>query len=113
MGFCGMPARLHAGRAASISGRSRPFRERAARAAVFFSGCSLGCAFCQNSKISQERFGKEITTRRLREIFKELIEQGARNINLVTPTHFLPEILPALEPKLPVRWYTTAGAMSG
>jgi putative pyruvate formate lyase activating enzyme len=70
--------------------------------AVFFSGCSLGCSFCQNTKISQERFGKEITTERLREIFLELIDQGAHNINLVTPTHFLPRILPALTPKLPV-----------
>ena len=70
--------------------------------AVFFSGCSLGCGFCQNSEISQGRFGKEITTGRLREIFMELIAQGAHNINLVTPTHFLPQILPALEPKLPV-----------
>jgi putative pyruvate formate lyase activating enzyme len=70
--------------------------------AVFFSGCSLGCSFCQNTKISQERFGKEITTERLREIFEELIAQGAHNINLVTPTHFLSQILPALSPKLPV-----------
>lgn len=70
--------------------------------AVFFSGCSLGCDFCQNTEISHGRFGKTITPERLREIFLELIEQGAHNINLVTATHFLPSILPALEPKLPV-----------
>ena len=102
LGFCGMPARLHAARAALHFWEEPPISGESGSGAVFFSGCSLGCAFCQNSKISQERFGKEITTRRLREIFEELIEQGARNINLVTPTHFLPEILPALEPKLPV-----------
>ena len=80
-----------------ISGRSRPSlgKEVPGR-------CSLGCGFCQNSEISQGRFGKPITTQRLREIFEELIDQGAHNINLVTPTHFLPQILPALEPKLPV-----------
>lgn len=70
--------------------------------AVFFSGCSLGCKFCQNTEISHGCFGKEISTERLREIFLELIAQGAHNINLVTPSHFLPQILPALEPKLPV-----------
>ena len=69
---------------------------------MFFSGCSLGCGFCQNTEISQEKFGKAISTQRLREIFGGLIDQGAHNINLVTPTHFLPQILPALEPKLPV-----------
>lgn len=70
--------------------------------AVFFSGCSLGCSFCQNTEISHGKFGKEITPERLREIFFELIHQGAHNINLVTPSHFLPSILPALEEKLPV-----------
>ena len=69
---------------------------------MFFSGCSLGCIFCQNTRISHGRFGKEISSQRLREIFGELIAQGAHNINLVTPTHFIPWILPALEEKLPV-----------
>lgn len=113
LGFCGMPARLHAARAALHFWEEPPISGESGSGAVFFSGCSLGCAFCQNSKISQERFGKEITTRRLREIFKELIEQGARNINLVTPTHFLPEILPALEPKLPVPVVYNCGARAG
>ena len=70
--------------------------------AVFFSGCTLKCIFCQNGIISQQNLGKEITTDHLREIFLKLIDDGVQNINLVTPTHFLPSILPALKPKLPV-----------
>ncbi len=70
--------------------------------AVFFSGCTLGCAFCQNTKISHEHFGTPVTTARLREIFENLVDEGCQNINLVTPTHYLPSILPALTPKLPV-----------
>ena len=102
LGFCGMPASLYAARAALHYWEEPPISGEHGSGAVFFSGCSLGCGFCQNTEISQKRFGKEITTQRLREIFEELIDQGAHNINLVTPTHFLPRILPALEPKLPV-----------
>ena len=69
---------------------------------VFFSGCTLGCVFCQNHEISAQGVGKPVTVERLGEIFRELIRQGAHNINLVTPTHFLPTILESLEPKLPV-----------
>ena len=65
--------------------------------AVFFSGCALRCCFCQNGKISNQNFGKEISTERLSEIFLELQEQGAHNINLVTAGHFLPWVIPALE----------------
>ena len=102
LGFCGMPAKPYAARAALHFWEEPPISGGKGSGAVFFSGCSLGCGFCQNSEISQGRFGKEITTERLREIFMVLIAQGAHNINLVTPTHFLPQILPALEPKLPV-----------
>lgn len=70
--------------------------------AVFFSGCTLKCAFCQNYDISQENFGKPMTSTELRAAFERLIDEGVQNINLVTPAHFLPDILPALEPKLPV-----------
>ena len=69
---------------------------------MFFSGCTLRCCYCQNGRISAGGQGKDITPRRLREIFDELIAQGAHNIELVTATHFLPWILPALEPRLPV-----------
>ena len=70
--------------------------------AVFFSGCPLGCAFCQNSEISCGGFGREITVPALRRAFDRLIEAGCHNINLVNPTHFTPAILSALEAPLPV-----------
>ena len=64
---------------------------------VFFSGCTLKCIFCQNYNISHENYGKEIPIERLSEIFLELQEKGAHNINLVTGTHFLPSIRKALD----------------
>ena len=70
--------------------------------AIFFSGCALRCRFCQNFEISHHNFGKEITPARLREIYFELIDQGAQNINLVNPTHFVEPILESLEGGLPV-----------
>ena len=74
---------------------------------VFFSGCNLRCCFCQNGSISQGDVGKPITAARLREIFRELIAQGAACLDLVTPTHFTPVVLEALgeEPwPVPVVW---------
>ena len=74
---------------------------------VFFSGCNLRCCFCQNGPISQGEVGRPITARRLREIFHELIAQGAACLDLVTPTHFTPVILGALgdDPwPVPVVW---------
>ena len=74
---------------------------------VFFSGCNLRCCFCQNGPISQGEVGKPITAARLREIFRELIAQGAACLDLVTPTHFTPVILEALGDELwpvPVVW---------
>lgn len=65
--------------------------------AVFFSGCTLGCCFCQNHQISTGHFGKELTIRQLADTFLRLQDQGAYNINLVTPTQYLPSILPALD----------------
>ena len=70
--------------------------------AVFFGGCTLKCKYCQNSAISRGNVGKPMDSGQLRALFEDLIAQGAENIDLVTPTHFLPTILPALEPKLPV-----------
>jgi putative pyruvate formate lyase activating enzyme len=76
---------------------------------VFFSGCTLRCAFCQNYEISHLGNGKEITARRLSEIFRRLEDQGAHNINLVTATPFVPAVLEALSlyrPRVPVVWNT-------
>ncbi|MDD5921103.1 MAG: radical SAM protein [Oscillospiraceae bacterium] len=88
-------AALHFGEEPCISG------ERGS-GAVFFSGCSLRCVFCQNYGISAENFGEEITVSRLREIYQELIGKGAHNINLVNPTHFVRAIAQSLEEPLPV-----------
>ena len=74
---------------------------------VFFSGCNLRCCFCQNGAISREGVGKRVTAARLREIFWELIGQGAACLDLVTPTHFTPVILEALGDRpwpVPVVW---------
>ncbi len=69
---------------------------------VFFSGCNLSCVYCQNHKISHKNFGKDISTDELKDIYNELIEMGAHNIELVTPTHYMDKILLSLTPKLPV-----------
>ena len=77
--------------------------------AVFFSGCNIGCIFCQNMAISRGKTGKEITVKRLREIFDDLIWQGADNINLVTPTHYIDVVIEALSAEklpVPVVWNT-------
>ena len=70
--------------------------------AVFFGGCTLGCRYCQNAAISGGPVGAPTDSAGLRRIFEELIAQGAENIDLVTPTQYLPTLLPALTPKLPV-----------
>lgn len=74
--------------------------------AVFFSGCQLKCVFCQNYGISHEAYGKTVTVERLKEIYKELISQGARNINLVSASHYVPAIYESLreKPPVPVIW---------
>lgn len=101
-GFCGMGSTVTAARAAAHYWEEPVISGSFGSGAVFFSGCTLKCAYCQNYNISQQKEGKNISTSRLREIFEQLIEEGVQNINLVTPTHFLPSILPALTPKLPV-----------
>lgn len=104
-GFCKMPllpkvarAALHFWEEPCISGKN-------GSGTVFFSGCTLDCAFCQNYDISHDGFGKQISYQRLADIFKELEEKGAHNINLVTPTQFVPAIIRAIDiykPKIPV-----------
>ncbi len=102
LGFCRHPDKIYAARAAAHYWEEPVISGSFGSGAVFFSGCTLKCLFCQNGVISQENRGKEISTAHLREIFLKLIDNGVQNINLVTPTHFLPSILPALTPKLPV-----------
>ena len=102
VGFCGMgeepvvaKAMLHMWEEPCVSGTK-------GSGAVFFSGCSLRCAYCQNWEISHMRKGLPISMGRLRDIFFELYEQGAHNINLVNPTHFAPVIAKALTRKPPI-----------
>ena len=102
LGFCRQPDKIYAARAAAHYWEEPVISGSFGSGAVFFSGCTLKCLFCQNGVISQENLGKEISTAHLRKIFLKLIDDGVQNINLVTPTHFLPSILPALTPKLPV-----------
>lgn len=70
--------------------------------AIFFGGCTLGCSYCQNRAISREPLGKAVDSAELRTMMESLIAQGAENIDLVTPTHYLPTILPALDKPLSV-----------
>ena len=70
--------------------------------AIFFGGCTLGCKYCQNREISRKPVGAPVDSAGLRKIMEDLIGEGAENIDLVTPTHYLPTILPALDPRLPV-----------
>lgn len=76
---------------------------------IFFCGCSLKCAFCQNYDLSRNLRGKEITERELADVFKQLEDMGAENINLVNPTHYLRHITGAIEiyhPKIPIVYNT-------
>lgn len=102
LGFCGVGDKIRVARASLHLWEEPCISGKKGAGTIFFSGCNLGCVYCQNSKISRGGFGKEITPQRLREIFFELIEKGAHNIELVTPTHFIPQIIKALTPKLPV-----------
>ena len=102
LGFCRMPDQIHAARAALQYWEEPVISGSYGSGAVFFSGCTLRCAFCQNGVISQENFGKPLSPAGRRAVFERLIDEGGQNINLVTPTHFVPWILPALEPPLPV-----------
>ena len=70
--------------------------------AIFFGGCTLGCKYCQNAAISTCAVGTLVDSKDLRAMMESLITQGAENIDLVTPTHYLPTVIPALTPKLPV-----------
>ena len=102
VGFCGCPdvamvakSMLHKWEEPALAGNG-------GSGAVFFGGCTLKCRYCQNAAISGCPTGTAMDSTQLRSLFEELIAQGAENIDLVTPTHYLPTILPALEPKLRV-----------
>lgn len=95
-GYCKSPAAPMVARAALHMWEEPCLSGIRGSGTVFFSGCTLGCCFCQNYKISQEGIGSVITAKRLSEIFLSLQEQGAHNLNLITPTQYLPSVLEAL-----------------
>lgn len=95
-GFCGAGDKIRIARAALHHWEEPCISGTRGSGAVFFSGCTLKCVFCQNYTLSHENFGKEITVNRLSEIFLELQAQDAHNINLVTATHYLPSVREAL-----------------
>lgn len=96
-GFCGQTAQLRAARAALHFWEEPCISGDCGSGTVFFSGCSLQCIFCQNHEIALGESGKVISVERLSQIFLELQEKGAANINLVTAGHFIPQVCRALE----------------
>lgn len=95
-GACRETSTLRAARAALHMWEEPCISGDGGAGAVFFTGCNLRCVYCQNYDLSRSRAGKEITVERLAEIFLELKDKGAENINLVTPSHFIPQIIQAL-----------------
>lgn len=96
-GYCGMDSRIFLARAALHMWEEPVISGTNGSGTVFFSGCSLKCVYCQNRNIAIGHIGKEVSVERLTEIFFELKNKGAHNINLVTPTHYVPQIVKALE----------------
>ena len=96
-GFCGEGSTVRIARAALHMWEEPCISGKRGSGTVFFSGCTLRCVFCQNYEISHEGKGFAVTERQLAECFLRLKEQGAHNINLVNPTHFVPQILSALD----------------
>ncbi len=104
-GVCGAPALPKVARAALHFGEEPCISGENGSGTVFFSGCPLACVFCQNQRISREQLGQTVTVDALADIFRRLVDQGAHNINLVTPTHYTHAIRAALEryrPPVPV-----------
>lgn len=96
-GYCGMTAEPMAARAALHYWEEPCISGTEGSGTVFFSGCTLRCVFCQNHRIASGQIGRPVSAERLSEIFLELQEQGANNINLVTAGHFLPTVIRALQ----------------
>lgn len=97
IGYCKMPSELYLSRAALHFWEEPPISGSCGSGTIFFSGCSLSCVYCQNREISRGRNGKAITIDRLAEIMLNLQRDRAHNINLVTPTHYIPSIAQAIK----------------
>ena len=102
LGFCRCPDTALVAKAMLHKWEEPVLAGQGGSGAVFFGGCTLGCRYCQNVAISRGAVGKAMDREELRRLFESLIAQGAENIDLVTPTQYLPTILPALTPKLSV-----------
>ena len=101
-GFCGCGATVLVAKAMLHQWEEPALSPGGKSGAIFFGGCTLGCSYCQNRAISRSAVGTPMDAAQLRSLMEELIAQGAENIDLVTPTHFLPTVLPALASPLPV-----------
>ena len=101
-GFCSGPAQAVVAKTMLHKWEEPALAGDGGSGAIFFGGCTLGCVYCQNRAISATPVGKPMDSAQLRQQMEALIRQGAENIDLVTPTHYLPTIIPALQPKLPV-----------
>ena len=101
-GFCGGGAKAVVAKTMLHQWEEPTLAGQGGSGAVFFGGCTLGCSYCQNRAISCTPVGEEMDGKALRRCMEDLIAQGAENIDLITPTHYLPTILPALAEKLPV-----------
>lgn len=95
-GYCKAPSDIMVSRAALHFWEEPCISGEEGSGTVFFSGCNMGCVFCQNTDIAHEVFGKRISVERLSQIFLELQEKNANNINLVTPTHYSEKIINAV-----------------
>ena len=96
-GVCRETNRLRVARAALHMWEEPCISGKEGSGTVFFTGCNLRCVYCQNYDLSRSKIGMEITEARLAEIFLKLQDKKANNINLVTPTHFIPQIIRALQ----------------
>ena len=101
-GFCGGPDRALVAKAMIHKWEEPVLAGSGGSGAIFFGGCTLGCIYCQNRTISGAPVGQPMDAAELRRLMESLIAQGAENVDLVTPTQYLPTILPALKEKLPV-----------
>lgn len=106
-GICGVNEEFRIARAAPHFWEEPCISGEKGSGTVFFSGCNLGCVFCQNYDVSHRAFGKEVSEIQLMRIFDSLVEKGVHNINLVTPTHYAPKLARVLEEynsSVPVVW---------
>ena len=99
-GFCGAPDKALVAKAMLHKWEEPALAGAGGSGTIFFGGCTLGCIYCQNRVISRQAVGEAVDSATLRKIMEELIAQGAENIDLVTPTQYLPTLLPALEQPL-------------